>query len=407
MNKESFSIKTLGLVALISLLFFVSGYFFHAYKEKSQIPGRQNLSLFWQVWDLLEEKYPFEQPAPEERIYAAISGLVAAYGDDYSGFLKPEDNELFEQTIHGEFGGAGMEIGIDDGFLTIIAPLKDSPAERAGFLPGDIITHVNGEDIMNQTFNQVLDKIRGEVGTECTLTIIRPGESLEPRDITFVREIIQIPVLDDRLVDDVYVISLYNFNDSSEALFKEALIRFKESGSQKLILDLRNNPGGYLISSIDIASYFIPAGKVIVREDYGEQRKDENQTHRSLGYDLLENYEYQMIVLINEGSASASEIVAGALQDHEEAIIAGETSFGKGSVQDVIDLGQNASLKITIAKWLTPKGSQISDIGINPDVIVYPDENKEGDSQLEKTIELFGKNEQDILLGENLTSTSE
>jgi len=394
MINNNYSKKATILSFLVALSFFGFGYTFRTFSEKKQLPGKYNLSLFWEVWDILEREYPFEQPSPQEKIFGAITGLVDSYGDDYSAFFEPIGNKFFEQTISGRFAGAGMEIGIRSGLLTIISPLVGSPAEKAGFKPGDIITHVDEINVIGKTFTEVLDLIRGEIGTSSTITIVRPSESVDSINISFVRDLIQIPVLEDEVVGDTFVIHLYNFNESSEEVFLESLERFKESGKSQLILDMRNNPGGYLNSSINIASYFLPQGKVIVRESFGI-KDTEAQTFRSLGYDLLSDHNYSLHIIINEGSASAAEIVAGALQEHGVARIVGVTSFGKGSVQQVIDLQQDTSLKLTIAKWLTPKGIEISNIGIKPDVVVYPGDNPVIDTQLEKAIELFNINTKD------------
>ena len=368
----------------LALFFTLLGYFFHSYIQMKQVPQKNDLSLFWSVWEKMEEKYPFEEPKDEDKIYAAISGLVSSYDDDYSVFFEPDDSKFFKETIVGEFGGAGMEIAVRNGALTIIAPLKDSPAERAGLLAGDIISHVDDIDVLNKTFNDAISLIRGDVGTDATLTILRKGLP-DPIDVTFTREIVHIPILDTEIMDDTFVIHLYNFNEFAEEEFKLSLVEFKESGKKELILDLRNNPGGYLLSSIEMASYFLDQGEIIVRE----KGKGEDTVYRSSGYDLLKGYEYKTIVLINEGSASASEILAAALSEHDVAVLAGETSFGKGSVQDFISMDHGTSLKVTIAKWFTPLENQISEIGIEPDFLISPDYESALDTQLLDTIALF------------------
>lgn len=380
------STKKIALIVVV----FIFGYFSNNLLQSRITPERQQLSLFWDVWNLMEEKYPFDQPDSQERLYAAISGMVDSYGDDYSLFLKPSNNQLFGELIHGEFAGAGMEIGIKNGNLVIISPLKDSPAERAGFMSGDIIVAVDGIPTAEQTFNQVLELIRGEVGTNATLSIIRPADSIDEIDITFTREIIQIPVLDTQVIGDVFVISLYNFNETAEEAFAAAINEFRDSGSKKLILDLRNNPGGYLLVAIDVSSYFLDQGQVVVKEQFGDG-DSEMRMHRSFGYDVLDNYDFDMIILINEGSASASEIVAGALSEYDVAVLAGETTFGKGSVQEFIELDEDTSLKVTVAKWLTPNGNQISKIGIEPDIFLNTDPSIGSDILLEQALELFNK----------------
>lgn len=382
--------KTYFRETIIILVFFTLGYFSGNFFSTNAILPSDNtdLSLFWKVWNIMEEKYPFDEPTNQEKIYGAIEGLVASYRDEYSSFLPPVRSEFFTQTIAGEFGGAGMEIGIKEGFLSVISPLKNSPAEKAGILPNDIITHIDGIDITGFSLDEAIGKIRGKIGTDVVLTIVRRGE-IEPLDITLTREIVHIPIVETEVIDQSFIIHLYNFNESSDDVFEEALNEFKESGKNKLLIDLRNNPGGYLGSAINIASYFINQGDVIVREQYGEE-EDDQTVYRSRGYDLLKNYNFKTLVLINEGSASASEILAGALEENNVATVVGEQSYGKGSVQELLPLANDTSLKVTVAKWLTPHGNQISKVGIEPQIIIPSQENnEEGDIQLQEALHVF------------------
>jgi carboxyl-terminal processing protease len=378
---------------IIATLFFIFGFFFQNtfFATRMSAPKgveEKDIELFWDVWKLMEEKYPFNEPTNSEKIYKAIKGLVYSYGDDYSDFLQAERTKIFQDTIEGKFGGAGIEIGIRGGFLTVIAPLKNSPAEKAGFLPGDIITHVMGNDISDQSIDSITSQIRGEVGTELTMTVLRKGVA-GIFDLSLVRDIVEIPVLDTEIVDGAFIISLYNFNSGSEESFKQALKEFVKSPTEYLIINVQNNPGGYLTSSIDISSYFLDQGQIVVIEDFGDSGK-EQVVHRSKGYKLLEEKKYKLGVLINNGSASASEIFAGAMQDNKSAIILGEQSYGKGSMQDVIQLEQGTSLKVTIGKWLTPNKNYISHTGISPDIIISGLENdlliKEAVKNLKKKV---------------------
>ena len=359
--------KKLILIAIISFLlgYLAQGYLF-TFKNIPRGVDKDEFALFWDVWKTMEEKYPFEEPTEEEKRYDAIKGLVASYGDRHSSFFPPEGAQIFQETVSGKFGGAGMEINISDGYLVVISPLKDSPAEKAGFIAGDVITHIDLIDVHDRTLNAVTSLIRGEVGTEVTMTILRAGEE-NSMDLTLTREIVQIPVLDTDIIDDAFVLSLYNFNEDSDDKFKEALEEFKSSGLKHLLIDVRNNPGGLLNASIEMASYLLDQGKVIVTEDFGDSGREKN-THRSKGYPLLKDNKYSIGVIINRGSASASEILAGALRDNNRSIIIGEQSFGKGSMQELIDLDQETSLRVTIGKWLTPNGKHISGEGISPDV---------------------------------------
>jgi carboxyl-terminal processing protease len=374
---------------IIALVFFGLGYvsFDQISEINKNIQSEQNLDLFWKVHSTLEERYPFQEPTSKEKMFGAIKGLVDSYDDDYSSFLPPEENKFFTDTISGEFGGIGAEIGIRGGYLAVVSPLKFSPAEKAGMLPGDIITHVDGRNITGKSLDGAISLIRGEIGTIVTLEIIRFEEE-EPIEISITRDVVVVPVLDTKIIKEAFVISLYNFNDLSEDSFREAITEFKKSGKEKLLIDVRNNPGGFLTSAVDMASHFLPQGEIVLREEHGLGPEDQTE-FRSTGSNLLEGYEFETIVLINEGSASASEILAGALRDHGVARIVGETSFGKGSVQELIQLPEKTSLKITIAKWLTPNGDQISDIGIKPDVYIPFNPESETDTQLFSAIDVF------------------
>jgi carboxyl-terminal processing protease len=234
-----------------------------------------------------------------------------------------------------------------------------------------------------------VQKIRGEVGTEVKLTVLRKGEN-ETRDISIEREIIKVPTIDTQVRDEAFVISLYNFSAQSAQLFREALIEFNASGKGNLVLDLRNNAGGYLQAAVDISSYFVDEGKVIVREDFGKNQDD--RVYRSRGYDLLSE-SVNVVVLANGGSASASEIVAGALRDHDVAQLVGTQTFGKGSVQELVDLSGDTALKVTVARWMTPDGISISEGGLEPDVVVEPEEgevfNEESDRQIDRAIDVL------------------
>lgn len=382
--------KTYIREIMLALVFFVMGYFSFNLLHSTPIIGTENkdLALFWKVWSIMEEKYPFDEPNNQEKIYGAIEGLVASYGDEYSSFLPPVRSEFFTQTIAGEFGGAGMEIGVREGYLSVISPLKNSPAEKAGILPNDIITHIDGIDITGFSLDEAIGKIRGKVGTTVVLTIVRKGE-MEPIEITVTREVVHIPIIETEEIDQTFIIHLYNFNESSDDAFEDALKKFKSSGKDQLLIDVRNNPGGYLGSAINIASYFLKQGDIVVREQHGEKESDQT-IYRSRGYDLLKDQTFKTIVLINEGSASASEILAGALEENDIATIVGEASYGKGSVQELIPLPNDTSLKVTVAKWLTPQGNQISKVGIEPQILISAsEEDEEEDTQLTEALNVF------------------
>jgi carboxyl-terminal processing protease len=356
-------------------------------------PENLDMSSVWKVWNLLETRYvptsTSTETTDQEKVWGMIQGLAGSLGDPYTVFLPPEEAQQFAEDISGNFQGVGMEIGMRDDTLTVVAPLEGTPAKKAGIQSGDKILRINGEPTDQLSVDQAVKIIRGERGTTVTLTIAREGTS-ELLEISIVRDVIEIPTIKTELRNDgVFVINLYNFSAISSTLFRDALREFVQSGSRRLILDLRGNPGGYLEASVDIASWFLPAGKVVVTEDYGEGQTP--RIHRSRGYNALGD-EVRIIVLVNQGSASASEILAGALQQHGVASLVGEQTFGKGSVQELLEVTPTSSLKVTIARWLTPNGTSISENGLTPDVVVemtQEDFDAQKDPQLEKAVEML------------------
>jgi len=358
--------------------------------KETQVATDADFSPFWKVWNTINEKYPkAEEITDQDRVYGAISGLMDSLNDPYSVFFAPEEAKSFEDEIAGNFSGVGMEVGIKDKILTVIAPLKDTPAYRANIKPGDKILKIDEKVTSSLGIEEAIKLIRGEIGTSVALTIFREGEK-NPKEIKIVRGIINIPTLDIELrTDSVFVIKLYSFSANSTNLFRNALKQFSESKTNKLLLDLRGNPGGYLDAAVDIASWFLPKGKTVVIEDYGDDKKPE--IFRSKGYDVF-NENLKFVILIDNGSASASEIVAGAMQDHGKAKLVGAKSFGKGSVQEPIKITPDTLLKITVAKWLTPNGNLIEKKGLTPDYpveITQKDLDNKKDPQLDKAVEIL------------------
>lgn len=351
-------------------------------------PEHIDLSPVWKAWRLLDEKHvsATEAGSDEDRVWGLISGLANSYGDPYTVFLPPRETRSFEEDIAGSFGGVGIEIGIRNGMLTIIAPLKGTPGEEAGLRSGDIILEVDGETTKNMAIDEVVSRIRGQVNTEVVLTIAREGEQ-EFLTIPVVRKVIEVPTLDSELrTDGIFVISLYNFGGTAVREMGSALRTFIESGSDKLIIDLRGNPGGYLESAVDMASWFLPLRKPIVIEDFGANR--EPVIRRAKGTDISKST-WQIVVLVDGGSASASEILAGALQEHGKAVLVGEQTYGKGSVQELVNVTPETSLKITVAQWLTPGGVALSETGLTPDLVVertFADLEAERDPQLDAAV---------------------
>lgn len=334
-------------------------------------PETVELTEVWRVWDLLEEKFAQSSSTnnvtTESRVEGMIEGLVNSYDDPYTTYLPPADAEQFGEDIAGNFGGVGMEVGMRNDVITVIAPLPDTPAEQAGLVAGDVIVQIDDTSTEDISVDRAVQLIRGEPGTVVSLMIYRQGET-DFRTIDVTRDTITIPTIETEQIGDVFTIKLFSFNAIAEAEMQLALREYVRSGAPKLVFDLRGNPGGYLQSAINIASFFLPTGKVIVREQFGDDRPEE--LYRSTGRTLGGLAPQEMVILIDGGSASASEIVTGALQEHDVATVIGQQSFGKGSVQELVELPTGASLKVTIARWLTPNGTSISDGGLAPDIVI-------------------------------------
>ncbi len=330
-----------------------------------------NTPLFTSVKESLDNKFVFWKssstlPTTKDLEYGMIRGYVESYKDPYTVFFPPVEAKNFAETVKGSFGGVGMTVGMKDGHIVVIAPLKDSPAMKAGIKAGDIIAAVDGKNMIGKNSEEAVSLIRGELDKPVTITVLHV-DGKATVDIKIVRKEIKIPTLDTEKKDGVFVIHLYNFSSESPDLFRIALNDFVTSKYSRLVIDLRGNPGGYLEAAVNMASYFLKDGQVVVSERRGKSEEVEN--HRSSGIIGLPSG-VKVVVLVDGGSASASEILAGALKDHGIAKIVGLKSFGKGSVQELVNLADGASLKVTIAKWYTPNGVNISEAGIVPDVIV-------------------------------------
>lgn len=388
------------ILIIISLAVgFVGGSYFQIHKISVPIvgdlinkgigqPKNVDFSTFWTAWNLLQDKYVDKGKLnAEEMAYGAIDGMVKAIGDPYTVFFKPKESKEFSEQISGSFSGIGIEIGLRNNMLTVISPIKNTPAARAGLLAGDKIIKVNDKGTDGMAVDEAVSLIRGPKGTTVRLTYTRE-KTPNPIEITIKREVIKVPAVDWKMLNDntAYIgISIFNGNLDSE--FQKIADEITASKANKIILDLRNDPGGLLDSAINIAGYFLDSDKTVTIEKFSNGAE---QPFRTAANGKLKKY--PLIVLINKGSASASEILAGALRDNRGVTIAGETSFGKGSVQELAELPQKASLKITIAKWLTPSGKSIDENGIKPDIEVKMTEEdiKAGkDPQLDKALELI------------------
>lgn len=358
--------------------------------KETEVDTTGDFSSFWKVWNSINEKHPnAAKVSDQDKIYGAVSGLVNSLNDPYSVFFNPDESKMFEEDIQGNFGGVGMEVGIKEKILTVIAPLKNTPAYRANIKPGDKILKIDNTITSGLSVEEAIKLIRGDVGTTVTLTIFREGES-EPKEVKVVRETINIPTLDTESRNDgIFVIKLYSFSANSAELFRNALKEFSMSNKDKLLLDLRGNPGGYLDAAVSMSSWFLEGGKTVVTEDYGENLKP--KIYRSQGYNIFTD-KLKFVILIDSGSASASEILAGAMQDYKKALLVGEKSYGKGSVQEVVPITPDTILKITVAKWLTPNGNSISEKGLVPDYEVIhfkKDTENKNDPQMNKAVELL------------------
>jgi carboxyl-terminal processing protease len=401
-TKVAFFVAILFVVASVT---FVFGWHFGSRDGEGGLAGLRtilaseatpapdaNLSEFWRVWQLLDQKFAQGTGTPlttDEKVQGAIDGLVRAYGDPYTSYFPPAEAEAFDEDISGNFSGVGMEVGMRSDVLTIISPLPGTPAEKAGLMAGDLLVAINGTSTEGMGVDEAVRLIRGEEGTTVTLRIYRTGFT-EPKDYDVVRAKIEIPTVKTETRGDTYIITLYSFNALAEMKMQEALRSYVGSGATKLVLDLRGNPGGYLQGAVAIASYFMPAGKVVLRESFGDEREEE--VYRSQGRTLKQFSPKEIVVLIDGGSASASEILAGALQEHGYATLVGAASFGKGSVQELVDLPSGSSLKVTIARWLTPNGRSISNGGLTPDIKVertIEDREANRDPQLDVAIQVL------------------
>lgn len=348
--------------------------------------------LLWDALEVVDSKY-IDNPVDKQKIlYGAIKGAVESTGDPYTTFFEPKDLQSFRTDLAGSFDGIGAEVGKKANNIVIIAPLEGSPAQKAGLKPQDIILEVNQEAISGWTVEQAVQKIRGKKGTPVTLTMYREGQE-KPFEVTIVRDKIEVKsvkweikdVTKNNVTRRVAVITLSRFGDDTTALFTKAVNDVLTRGAQGIVLDVRNNPGGYLQTSVDLASYWLEQGKIVVSE---ARNKGVPEEYLADGNNRLAGI--KTVVIINGGSASASEILAGALHDHKVATLIGEKSFGKGSVQELVDLSGGAAVKVTVAKWITPAGKNLNKEGLVPDIEVKisEEEAKAGtDTQMEKALE--------------------
>lgn len=414
-NKPVFpkiSLSTFRRILFIAILIagtFSSGYLlgFKGYRTRVGTPpqvtikrdlpaGKEglNFDLFWRVWDTVHTKY-FDKSKliPSEMVYGAIKGMVAAVGDPYTVFLPPEENRVVQEDLKGSFEGVGIQIGFKGSQLAVISPLQNSPAEKAGVKAGDFIIGIKDEQkkidqgTVGITLPEAVQAIRGPAGSKVSLALLR-GESEEPIVVDIVRLSIEVPSIQTVFVgenEDIAHIKLLKFSGDTLDEWEDMVITLlKKTELEGIVLDLRNNPGGYLQGAVDLASEFLDDGSLVVIEDGSDGGREEFRVDR-IG--RLKNQE--IVVLINGGSASASEILAGALRDVKGIKLVGETTFGKGTIQEPQQVDNGAGLHITIARWLTPSGFWVNEGGLEPDIVVENNLETEEDEQLEEAIRLL------------------
>ncbi len=361
------------------------------YSNEAAAASGLDLDLFWDVYELMKTGYVETQGLdPEKQMYGAIKGLVNSVDDPYSVFMTPEESQQFQQSLEGELQGIGAELTMKNDQLVIIAPLKGSPAERAGLKPGDVIYKVNGEYVADLTLFEAIMKIRGAEGTTVKLTVFRNGQN-DPMEFELTRAKIEIPSVELTYVgtdEKIAHLLISQFGDSTEAEFDKAVQEILLKDVKGIVLDMRFNGGGYLDVAVDVLSDLLEGKKKAVITKTRDPKDNEIFYTNESG--LLKDF--PLVVLVNKGSASASEIVAGAVQDYSRGTVMGEQTFGKGSVQVLERFEDGSSLRLTVAKWYTPNDRSINDVGIMPNTIVVippEDAEKEVDTQLNKAVEVL------------------
>ncbi len=393
-------LKKVRQIVIVLCLIVLAAYGGYRYGRREQVlsEAKADMSLFWEVWERLERKYIDQADLQKKQMVdGAISGMVRSLGDPYTMYLPAEENKISQQNLSGSFGGVGIRLGYKNGQLAVISPLKDTPAEKAGVQAGDLILRIVDEkkDLDRETTNITLDQavkdIRGPKGTDISLTLAREGKQ-ETFEITITRGEITIPALEEEWLEkegkQFAYIHLLHFSENTPWEWDQWVDSVMSNQKKELggvILDLRNNPGGYLQGGIYVGEEFLPSGKVVVKQEDYQNRVTEFKVDRQ---GKLQST--PLVVLINQGSASAAEILAGALQVHERALVVGRQSFGKGTIQEPQELRNKAGLHITIAQWLLPNGDSIHEQGVSPDVEVKQEEMEQAEEEdviLEKGIE--------------------
>ncbi|MFP7569246.1 S41 family peptidase [Marivita sp. S2033] len=353
----------------------------------------EQLDLFGDIFERIRAQY-VEKVDEADLIEAAIDGMLTSL-DPHSSYLSPDDAADMRVQTRGEFGGLGIEVTQEDGFVKVVSPIDGTPAMEAGIEAGDFITHVDGESVLGLTLDKAVDLMRGPVGSEILITVVREGEA-EPFDVSIVRDTITLTAVRTRLQGDAVVLRVTTFNDQTYPNLEEGLAEQIEAagGMEKvegIVLDLRNNPGGLLNQAIRVSDAFLDKGEIVSTR--GRKPEDGDRYNATPG-DLAEGK--PIVVLINGGSASASEIVAGALQDHRRAIVVGTKSFGKGSVQTVMPLRGDGAMRLTTARYYTPSGRSIQALGVSPDIVVEQPRRPVATEEDEEETNVFNRSEADL-----------
>jgi carboxyl-terminal processing protease len=354
-------------------------------EEMNVVDDEQALRILLEVWDLVEDEFYGELPTPQERVYGAVRGMLGTLDDDYTSFIEPTIAEIERTDASGSFEGIGALVRMnEEGVLEIVRPFEDQPADKAGLLAGDRVLEVDGESIVGYGIYEAIALIRGPEGEEVVLTVQR-GPGTEPFEVSIVRARIEIPIVESEMLEqDIGYVSLFEFSSQATAQLESAIQELMDQGATSLIFDLRDNPGGYLDQAVRVSDLFLDKGLILLERSNDGQEREFSSTRKGLAQDI------RLVVLVNGGSASASEIVAGAIQDRERAVLIGETTFGKGSVQLPHTLSDGSELRVTIARWFTPNDRAIHGEGLAPDIEVplTPEDAEAGlDPQLERAIE--------------------
>lgn len=346
----------------------------------------EDFEIMVQVWNIVSQQFDGDLPTSKEVVYTAIQQSLGLLEDDYTQYIPPEVASQVREQLEGSFEGIGAFVDMtEDGYLVIVRPIDGQPADLAGLMSNDIVTHINGASVLGKSQEEIVGEVKGPRDTEVTLTIVRESEP-EPFDVIIVRALIELPIVESEMLEgNIAYVRLTSFNSNSAQRLSAEIETLLAQNPQALIFDLRDNPGGFLNQSVAIADLFLPEGIVL----YQRNRNGEQEIFRSGDGDIAEDI--PLIVLVNQGSASASEIVAGAIQDRGRGIVLGEVTFGKGSVQNTLTLADGSELRVTIARWYTPDNQTISGQGITPDIIVplEGDFGTETDSQIQRAIELL------------------